>query len=63
MLKALSAAAFELGIPCEVSLESPMACGIGLCQGCPIEVTDGPKKYALVCKEGTVFDSQRIKFA
>jgi len=60
MLRALAALAGELNIPCELSLESPMACGIGICQGCPVEVKDGPRKFALVCREGTVFDSKRV---
>jgi len=60
MLRALSSLALEFDIPCELSLESPMACGIGICQGCPVEVTGGPRKYALVCKDGTVFDSARV---
>ena len=60
MLRALSAFAAERGIPCEISLESPMACGIGICQGCPVEVRNGPRKYALVCKDGTVFDSANV---
>lgn len=60
MLRALSAFAAERSVPCELSLESPMACGIGICQGCPVELRDGPKKYALICKEGTVFDSRSV---
>jgi dihydroorotate dehydrogenase electron transfer subunit len=60
MLRALATAAEELGIPCEVSLESAMACGIGLCQGCPVETRGGDKKYALICREGTVFDTRSI---
>ncbi len=57
MLRALSALAAECSVPCELSLESPMACGIGICQGCPVELRQGPKKYALVCRDGTVFNS------
>ncbi|HLB01242.1 MAG TPA: dihydroorotate dehydrogenase electron transfer subunit [Bacteroidota bacterium] len=60
MLRALAVLAEEVNIPCELSLESPMACGIGICQGCPVEVTGGPRKYALVCREGTVFDSKLV---
>ncbi len=63
MLQALSVMAQEFNIPCEVSLESAMACGIGICQGCPIELTQGEKQYGLICKEGTVFDSRSIKIA
>ncbi|HLF14727.1 MAG TPA: dihydroorotate dehydrogenase electron transfer subunit [Bacteroidota bacterium] len=60
MLRALSAFAREFSVPCEVSLEGPMACGIGICQGCPVEMKQGPNKYALVCKDGTVFDSNNV---
>jgi dihydroorotate dehydrogenase electron transfer subunit len=60
MLNALARAAAELGIVCEVSLESVMGCGIGICQGCPVELRSDGKKYALICKEGTVFDSRDV---
>lgn len=60
MLRALSNLARDRSILCEVSLEGPMACGIGICQGCPVELTDGPRKYALVCKDGPTFDVRRI---
>lgn len=63
MLSNLSAVSAEFGVPCEVSLESAMACGIGICQGCPVETMDSEKKYALICKEGTVFDTRRIKIS
>ena len=39
MLRAVAEFARTKGIPCEVSLEGPMACGIGICQGCPVELT------------------------
>jgi dihydroorotate dehydrogenase electron transfer subunit len=60
MLRALSALAAEFSIDCELSLESPMACGIGICQGCPVEIRNGPKKYALICRDGTVFNSNDV---
>jgi len=60
MLESLSKFAVEMNIPCEVSLESTMACGIGICQGCPVELKNDEKKYALICKEGPVFDSKLI---
>lgn len=61
MLAALSRLAEEQEIPCEISLESPMACGVGLCQGCPVELVDDEGKYALICREGPVFDSRRVR--
>ena len=61
MLKACHDLAEEKGIPSETAMEQMMACGVGACMGCAIEVT-GPEKYARVCKEGPVFDSRRIKW-
>ena len=60
MLRALQHLVREIQIPCEASLETPMACGIGLCQGCPVEVTDSSRRYKLSCKDGPVFDITRI---
>lgn len=63
MLEALAHLAIKKNIPCEVSLEGPMACGIGICQGCPVEVTDGGRKYALMCTEGPAFDVRRLRLS
>ncbi|OQY35244.1 MAG: hypothetical protein B6241_01735 [Spirochaetaceae bacterium 4572_59] len=61
MLNACHNLALEKNIPSEVSMEQMMACGVGACMGCAIEVI-GPEQYARVCKEGPVFDSRRIKW-
>jgi dihydroorotate dehydrogenase electron transfer subunit len=62
MLRAVAALARDRSIPCELSLEGAMACGIGICQGCPVEIVgEGEKRYALMCKEGPVFDALRIR--
>jgi dihydroorotate dehydrogenase electron transfer subunit len=60
MLKAIADLALESNIACEVSLESEMACGIGICQGCPIERANGERKYYLVCKDGPCFDAREV---
>ncbi len=60
MMKAVSEYVHALGCECYASLECDMACGIGLCQGCNIEMNDGGKKYRLVCKEGTIFETGRV---
>jgi dihydroorotate dehydrogenase electron transfer subunit len=60
MLRALSAFALAEGFLAEVSLEGPMACGIGICQGCPVELKGEQKSYALMCKDGPVFDVRKI---
>lgn len=61
MLRALAQYALDANIPCEVSLEGPMACGFGICQGCPVELVGAEKKYGLMCKDGPTFDIHRIK--
>lgn len=68
MLKAIWAIAEEYDIPCQFSFESHMACGIGVCLGCPIKVKPRTKhdarstmhEYAMVCKDGPVFNGEDI---
>jgi len=64
MLRATSQVARQLGIACQVSLESPMACGIGICFSCVAKVRDdsGAWDYRRTCVEGPVFDAERIEF-
>jgi dihydroorotate dehydrogenase electron transfer subunit len=61
MLKKVSELAEEFEIPCEVSIETMMACGIGICQGCVVERMNSENKYSLVCKDGPVFNSKTIR--
>ena len=56
MLEALGAFATTRGIALEVSLECQMACGVGICQGCPVEMAEGDRKYTLVCTHGPNYD-------
>ncbi len=63
MMKATSILAARLAIPCQVSLEQPMACGMGTCQSCVIkfrvpETSDWV--YKLTCTDGPVFESTDI---
>lgn len=64
MMDAAAQVARELGIPCQVSLESPMACGVGICFSCVAKVRDasGGWDYRRTCIEGPVFDAERIEF-
>ena len=61
MLEALGEFCVLRGIPLEVSLECQMACGIGICQGCPVEMATGEKKYSLVCTHGPNYDIRDIR--
>jgi dihydroorotate dehydrogenase electron transfer subunit len=60
MLGALKKVCVENNIECEVSTECAMACGFGICQGCPIESAHQQDKYLLVCKDGPVFNVKDI---
>ncbi|MGA7966759.1 MAG: dihydroorotate dehydrogenase electron transfer subunit [Gammaproteobacteria bacterium] len=61
MLAAVAALARHLELPCQVSLEEYMACGVGGCAGCTVEV-DTPTGAAMkrVCVDGPVFDAATI---
>ncbi|MDP3285981.1 MAG: dihydroorotate dehydrogenase electron transfer subunit [Desulfobacterales bacterium] len=61
MLKCLAGIAEIYKVPCQISTESVMACGIGACLGCAIEGKD-ESRYLHVCIDGPVFDSRDIKF-
>lgn len=60
MLGALKKFCNENHFDCEVSTESAMACGFGICQGCPIESTHQQESYLLVCKDGPVFNIRDV---
>ncbi|MCS7013088.1 MAG: dihydroorotate dehydrogenase electron transfer subunit [Chloroherpetonaceae bacterium] len=64
MLSALCKLCNSHGIPCEVSIESTMGCGIGICYGCPIRVRDSSGKVhqKLLCRYGSVVDAKEIVF-
>jgi dihydroorotate dehydrogenase electron transfer subunit len=48
-------------IPCQVSIETMMACGMGACLGCAVEQSETQDAYLHACKDGPVFDADRIK--
>lgn len=58
MMRAMAHYAESKLIPCEVSLENTMACGIGACLCCVVESTHG---NICVCTEGPVFNSKILK--
>jgi dihydroorotate dehydrogenase electron transfer subunit len=63
MLQALADLAQRRGLPCQVSLESPMACGIGICFSCVARMKTGDGwDYRRVCIEGPVFDAAKVEW-
>lgn len=59
MMTAMASYAKSAGIPCEVSLENMMACGLGACLCCVENSVDG---NVCVCKEGPVFSIDKLKW-
>jgi dihydroorotate dehydrogenase electron transfer subunit len=62
MMQALAALARRWNVPCHLSLETPMACGVGICFSCVTRVRlDGDGwDYRRVCVDGPVFDASRL---
>jgi dihydroorotate dehydrogenase electron transfer subunit len=58
MLWAIARIAKAREIPCFISLEEQMACGIGVCLGCAIPARSRPFRY--VCSNGPVFDAADV---
>ncbi len=64
MMERTAAVCHAAGVPCLVSLETPMACGIGICFSCVAKVRqeDGTWDYRRTCVEGPVFDATCIEW-
>jgi dihydroorotate dehydrogenase electron transfer subunit len=63
MMKATAAVAAQFAVQCQVSLEQPMACGMGTCQSCIIKYQPPGQKswvYKLTCTDGPVFKAEDI---
>jgi len=58
MMRALAMLARDWGVPCHLSLETPMACGLGVCFSCVTKVCMADSwDYRRVCVDGPVFDA------
>ena len=61
MMEAVARIATLRRLPCEVSLETPMACGVGICFTCVAKVgTENDWDYKRTCVEGPIFDALQI---
>jgi len=61
MLEAVAQVAKEFDVPCQVSLEEFMACGVGGCAGCVVPVkTEQGEAMKRVCVDGPVFQANQI---
>lgn len=64
MMEAVAKLALAAQVPCQVSLETPMACGVGICFTCVAKVREasGEWDYKRTCVEGPVFDATLIEW-
>jgi dihydroorotate dehydrogenase electron transfer subunit len=61
MLKCVAGISEKHTVPCQVSIETIMACGMGACLGCAVEGKAASVNYMHACLDGPVFDVSRIK--
>lgn len=64
MMEAAAEICHTAAAPCLVSLETPMACGIGICFSCVAKVrqSDGTWDYKRTCVEGPIFDAAKLEW-
>ena len=62
MLDCVIGIAEKHNIPCQVSIETMMACGMGACLGCAVEGRGDRSGYLHACLDGPVFDAADLKF-
>lgn len=60
LMRIVAGMAGAAGVPCEVSMERRMACGIGACLSCVVDTLDGKKR---ACVDGPVFDASEVVWA
>jgi NAD(P)H-flavin reductase len=59
MLKIVGDACIAGGVPCYISVEKYMACGVGACKGCTLKTTQGNRHC---CTDGPIFKAEEICF-
>jgi NAD(P)H-flavin reductase len=59
MLKAVAEKCKIAGVPCFVSLERRMACGVGACLGCTVKTKNGNRRC---CADGPIFNADEVIF-
>ncbi len=58
MMRAVGDMCIGAGVPCQVSVEVPMPCGLGVCMGCVVDLTDGRRVRS--CTDGPVFGAEEV---
>jgi NAD(P)H-flavin reductase len=59
MLKAVAAKCKSAAVPCFISMEKRMACGVGACLGCTVKTVNGNRRC---CTDGPIFNADEVLF-
>jgi len=62
MIQCVVDIAKEHTVPCQISIETIMACGMGACLGCAVEGKETSGRYLHACMDGPVFDVNQLRF-
>jgi len=62
MLACIVGIAEKFGVPCQVSIESLMACGMGACLGCAVAGRPPGGRFLHACLDGPVLDAAALQF-
>ena len=68
MMRAVADYSLNYKIDCNLALETIMACGIGICQGCTVVKSSASgkntyrEKYALACIDGPIFNIKDLQY-
>ena len=60
MMRAVGELCLSLDVPCQLSVEVAMPCGIGVCMGCVLDLADG--RRVRCCVDGPVFEAGEVKW-
>lgn len=62
MLRSIARECISQSMPCQVSIESPMPCGLGVCLACAVKtpLPDGGTWYKRACADGPIFQANEI---
>ena len=58
MMRSVGDLCRSFDVPCQLSVEVAMPCGIGVCMGCVLDLADGRRVRA--CVDGPVFDATEV---
>lgn len=58
MMRAVGELCIAANVPCQLSVEVSMPCGVGVCMGCVLDLTDG--RRVRTCIDGPVFEAREV---